>query len=33
MPNGGIMGLPAEFLIAADGTVKASHHGKQARDQ
>ncbi|NMY11187.1 AhpC/TSA family protein [Pseudomonas veronii] len=33
MPLGGIMGLPAEFLISADGTVKASHYGKHAYDQ
>lgn len=30
---GGALGLPAEFLIAADGRVLAAHYGKHAYDQ
>jgi peroxiredoxin len=33
MPNGGILGLPADFLIAPDGTVEAVHYGTHAYDQ
>ncbi|ARN82232.1 peroxiredoxin-like family protein [Methylocystis bryophila] len=33
LPNGGVAGLPAEFLIASDGTVKAVHYGTHAYDQ
>jgi peroxiredoxin len=33
MPNGGILGLPAEFLIASDGSVGAVHYGAHAYDQ
>ena len=33
MPNGGMLGLPADFLIGPDGVVKASHYGKHAYDQ
>jgi peroxiredoxin len=33
MPNGGILGLPADFLIAPDGIVAAAHYGKHAYDQ
>lgn len=33
MPNGGVMGLPAEFLIASDGLVRAVHYGAHAYDQ
>jgi peroxiredoxin len=33
MPTGGILGLPADFLIAPDGTVGAAHYGKHADDQ
>jgi hypothetical protein len=33
MPNGGILGLPADFLIAPDGSVAAAHYGQHAYDQ
>ena len=33
MPNGGILGLPADFLVRPDGTIKAAHYGKHADDQ
>ncbi|MDE1993839.1 MAG: AhpC/TSA family protein [Rhizobiaceae bacterium] len=33
MPEGGILGLPADFLIGPDGVVKASHYGTHAYDQ
>ena len=33
IPNGGVLGLPADFLVAADGSVKAVHYGKHADDQ
>ena len=33
LPNGGILGLPADFLIASDGTVRAVHYGTHAYDQ
>lgn len=33
MPNGGIAGLPADFLIASDGSVRAVHYGAHAYDQ
>jgi peroxiredoxin len=32
-PTGGPVGLPADFLIAADGTIMAAHYGKHADDQ
>lgn len=31
-PTGGRLGLPADFLIASDGTVLASKHGRHAND-
>ena len=31
--SGGPLGLPAEFLVAADGRIKAAHYGKHAYDQ
>jgi hypothetical protein len=27
---GGPLGLPADFLVAADGIIKAAHYGKHA---
>ena len=33
MPNGGFLGLPAEFLISSDGSVRAVHYGAHAYDQ
>ena len=33
IPQGGILGLPADFLIAPDGTISAVHYGKHADDQ
>ena len=33
VPNGGIWGLPAEFLIAESGIVKAAHYGKHVDDR
>lgn len=32
-PEGGPLGLPGDFLIAADGKVVASHFGRHAYDQ
>jgi peroxiredoxin len=32
-PEGGPLGLPGDFLIAADGKVVASHYGRHAYDQ
>jgi hypothetical protein len=32
MPNGGPLGLPADFLIAADGTLRGAHYGRHADD-
>jgi peroxiredoxin len=32
MPNGGILGLPADFLVAPDGTLRAAHYGAHADD-
>jgi AhpC/TSA family protein len=32
-PEGGRLGLPADFLIAPDGQVLASHHGTHVYDQ
>jgi hypothetical protein len=32
-PAGGRLGLPADFLIAPDGTVLAAKHGEHAYDQ
>ena len=31
--TGGPLGLPAEFLVAPDGRIKAAHYGKHAYDQ
>lgn len=31
--TGGPLGLPAEFLVAPNGRVKAAHYGKHAYDQ
>lgn len=31
--EGGILGLPADFLIAPDGKILAAHYGKHAADQ
>ena len=31
--TGGPLGLPAEFLVAPDGTIKAAHYGNHAYDQ
>jgi hypothetical protein len=31
--EGGRLGLPADFLIAPDGRVLASHHGSHVYDQ
>ena len=31
--TGGPLGLPAEFLVTADGRIKAAHYGKHAYDQ
>lgn len=33
LPKGGILGLPGDFLIASDGSVKAVHYGTHAFDQ
>jgi hypothetical protein len=33
MPTGGILGLPTNFLIASDGSVRAVHYGTHAHDQ
>jgi peroxiredoxin len=32
-PEGGPLGLPADFLVAPDGKVIASHYGRHAYDQ
>jgi peroxiredoxin len=32
-PEGGPLGLPADFLIAPDGRILASHYGRHAYDQ
>jgi hypothetical protein len=32
-PHGGRIGLPADFLIASDGTVRAAKYGEHAADQ
>lgn len=32
-PGGGPLGLPADFLIAPDGTIKAALYGVHAYDQ
>jgi AhpC/TSA antioxidant enzyme len=31
--SGGILGLPADFLIGSDGTILACHYGSHAYDQ
>ena len=31
--TGGPLGLPAEFLVAPDGRIKAAHYGRHAYDQ
>lgn len=33
LPEGGPLGLPADFLIGPDGRIKASHYGRHAYDQ
>ncbi len=33
MPNGGLLGLPADILVAPDGRVNAVHYGRHAYDQ
>jgi peroxiredoxin len=33
LPNGGLLGLPADFLVEANGSIKAIHYGKHADDQ
>jgi peroxiredoxin len=33
IPNGGVWALPAEFLVADTGMVKAVHYGKHAADR
>lgn len=33
IPSGGVLGLPADFLVASDGSIKAAHYGKHADDQ
>ena len=32
-PGGGVLGLPADFLINAEGNIVASHYGRHAYDQ
>jgi len=32
-PEGGVLGLPADFLIDAEGKIVASHYGRHAYDQ
>jgi peroxiredoxin len=32
IPNGGLLGLPADFLIAPDGVIKTVHYGRHADD-
>ena len=32
-PEGGVLGRPADFLIAPDGKIVASHYGRHAYDQ
>jgi peroxiredoxin len=32
-PEGGVLGLPADFLIGADGKIVAVHYGRYAYDQ
>ena len=32
LPEGGLLGLPADFLIAVDGLVEAAHYGTHAYD-
>ena len=32
-PEGGVLGLPADFLINADGKIVASHYGRHSYDQ
>jgi peroxiredoxin len=32
IPNGGILGLPAEFLVDSQGIIKAAHYGRHAGD-
>jgi len=33
IPNGGLLGLPADFLISSEGIITALHYGKHANDQ
>ena len=32
-PEGGALGLPADFLIESDGKIVATHYGRYASDQ
>lgn len=32
-PEGGVLGLPADFLISPDGKIVASHYGRYSDDQ
>lgn len=32
MPNGGVLGLPAEFLVDNQGVIKEAHYGRHADD-
>ena len=32
-PEGGVLGLPADFLIDAEGKIAASHYGRHSYDQ
>lgn len=32
-PEGGVLGLPADFLINAEGKIVASHYGRHSHDQ
>lgn len=33
IPKGGVLGLPADFLIKPNGEIAAAHYGKHAYDQ
>lgn len=33
IPNGGFLGLPADFLIGSNGVIAAAHYGRHAYDQ
>lgn len=32
-PEGGVLGLPADFLVNSEGTIVASHYGRHSYDQ